>query len=104
MQLLFVSTESTSTYFETTRGYLERYGKPLAFYSGKASVFRLNNKQATGGGGQTQSPCHFSGNGANTDSWINICKLFFIQYFRTVKQDQDSGQSHAGCICQGSSH
>ncbi|VUS84084.1 hypothetical protein SB6424_05445 [Klebsiella pasteurii] len=54
MQLLFVSSESTFTYFEATRGYLERYGKPLAFYSDKASVFRINNKQATGGDGQTQ--------------------------------------------------
>lgn len=54
MQLLFVSSESTFTYFEATRGYLERYGKPLAFYSDKASVFRIDNKQATGGDGQTQ--------------------------------------------------
>lgn len=54
MQLLFVSSESTFTYFETTRGYLERYGKPLAFFSDKASVFRINNKQAIGGDGQTQ--------------------------------------------------
>lgn len=53
MQLLFVSSESTFTYFEATRGYLERYGKPLAFYSDKASVFRIN-KQAIGGDGQTQ--------------------------------------------------
>lgn len=54
MQLLFVGSESTFTYFEATRGYLERYGKPLAFYSDKASVFRINNKQAAGGDGQTQ--------------------------------------------------
>lgn len=54
MQLLFVSSESTFTYFEATRGYLERYGKPLAFYRDKTSVFRINNKQATGGDGQTQ--------------------------------------------------
>ncbi|MBO4154581.1 ISNCY family transposase [Enterobacter kobei] len=54
MQLLFVSSESTFTYFEATRGYLERYGKPLAFYSDKASVFRINNKNATGGDGYTQ--------------------------------------------------
>lgn len=54
MQLLFVSSESTFTYFEATRDYLERYGKPLAFYSDKASVFRINNKQAIGGDGRTQ--------------------------------------------------
>jgi hypothetical protein len=55
MQILFVSSESIFTYFEATRGYLERYGKPLAFYSDQASVFRINNKQATGGDGLTHA-------------------------------------------------
>jgi hypothetical protein len=40
MQLRFVKSESTFTYFEATRGYLEKHGKPLALYSDKASVFR----------------------------------------------------------------
>ena len=40
MQLHFVPTESTFAYFEATRAYLERHGKPVAFYSDKASVFR----------------------------------------------------------------
>ena len=52
--MLFTGTESTFAYFEATRQYLERYGKPLAFYSDKASVFRINNKSATGGDGHTQ--------------------------------------------------
>lgn len=73
MQLLFVSSESTFTYFEATRGYLERYGKPLAFYRDKASVFRINNKQATGGDGQTQfgramNELNITGICANTSS------------------------------------
>ena len=54
MQLRFVKSESTFTYFDATRGYLEKYGKPLALYSDKASVFRINNKNATGGDGYTQ--------------------------------------------------
>lgn len=54
MQLLFVKSESTFTYFDATRGYLEKHGKPLALYSDKASVFRNNNKNATGGDGYTQ--------------------------------------------------
>ncbi len=54
MQLLFVKSESTFTYFEATRGYIEKHGKPLALYSDKASVFRINNKNATGGDGDTQ--------------------------------------------------
>ncbi|SBN02577.1 hypothetical protein SB00094_00066 [Klebsiella variicola subsp. tropica] len=54
MQLRFVKSESTFTYFEATRGYLKKHGKPLALYSDKASVFRINNKNATGGDGYTQ--------------------------------------------------
>ncbi|HDT0788086.1 ISNCY family transposase [Klebsiella aerogenes] len=54
MQLRFVKSESTFTYFEATRGYLKKYGKPLALYSDKASVFRVNHKNATGGDGHTQ--------------------------------------------------
>lgn len=73
MQLLFVSAESIFTYFKATHGYLERYGKPLAFYSDKACVFRINNKQATSGDGQTQfgramNELNITGICANTSS------------------------------------
>lgn len=44
MPLRFVKSESTFTYFEATRGYLEKHGKPLALYSDKASVFRINKE------------------------------------------------------------
>lgn len=54
MQLRFVKSESTFTYFEATRGYLKKHGKPLALYSDKASVFRVNHKSATGGDGHTK--------------------------------------------------
>lgn len=54
MHLHFAYSESTFSYFEATRAYLERYGKPQAFYSDQASVFRCNKKQATGGDGHTQ--------------------------------------------------
>lgn len=33
MELLFVPTESTPAYFAVTRAYIERHGKPMAFYS-----------------------------------------------------------------------
>lgn len=33
MQLHFTATESTFSYFEATRAYIERHGKPSAFYS-----------------------------------------------------------------------
>ncbi|HUX83280.1 MAG TPA: ISNCY family transposase [Halothiobacillus sp.] len=54
MELYFANTESTFNYFTATRAYIERHGKPAAFYSDKASVFRVNKKQATGGDGHTQ--------------------------------------------------
>ncbi len=54
MHLLFVKSESTFTYFEATRGYIEKYGKPMILYSDKASVFRVNNKHATTDPGETQ--------------------------------------------------
>lgn len=48
MQLYFSATESTFNYFEATRAYLERYGKSMAFYSDKASVFRSVVAHQTG--------------------------------------------------------
>jgi transposase len=54
MHLYFTYSESTFSYFEATRAYLELHGKPLAFYSDKATVFRNNQKDAKGGVGHTQ--------------------------------------------------
>jgi len=50
LELQFVHTESTFTYFESTRRYLHRFGKPVAFYSDKASVFRVNREDHAGSG------------------------------------------------------
>lgn len=54
MHLHFTYPESTFSYFEATRRYIELYGKPMAFYSDQYTVFRVNNRQATGGDGHTQ--------------------------------------------------
>jgi hypothetical protein len=54
MHLHFKYSESTFSYFEATRRYLELHGKPQAFYSDQASVFRVNKKQVTSGDGYTQ--------------------------------------------------
>lgn len=40
LQLHFAKTESTTSYFEATRRYVEQHGKPRAFYSDRAAVFR----------------------------------------------------------------
>jgi hypothetical protein len=54
MHLRFVETESAFDYFRATREYLEKHGKPLAFYSDKHSVFRVNKVGAVQGDGMTQ--------------------------------------------------
>ena len=40
MQLYFAPTESAMSYFEATRRYLSKHGKPHTFYSDRAGVFR----------------------------------------------------------------
>src|SRR4051794_40164821 len=54
MHLHFVESESTFSYFHATRAYLESWGKPIAFYSDKHGVFRVNHEGAIGGDGMTQ--------------------------------------------------
>src|SRR6201994_4878106 len=54
MQLRFVTSESAFDYFRTTRAYLEEHGKPVALYSDKHGIFRVNSKDAAGGDGVTQ--------------------------------------------------
>jgi transposase len=54
MHLAFVASESTFDYFRATRAYLEAHGKPLAFYSDRHGIFRVNQKGALGGDGMTQ--------------------------------------------------
>ncbi|KVT41313.1 ISNCY family transposase [Burkholderia ubonensis] len=48
MHLHFTATESTFSYFEATRAYIERHGKPVALYSDKYSVFRSVKAHETG--------------------------------------------------------
>jgi hypothetical protein len=54
MHLEFVESESTFAYFQAARAYLEAWGKPVAFYSDKHGVFRVNHEGAIGGDGMTQ--------------------------------------------------
>lgn len=46
MMARFVPSESTFTYFNTTKAYVLEHGKPIAFYSDKHGVFRVNAKNA----------------------------------------------------------
>jgi hypothetical protein len=54
MTLHFTATESTFSYFEATRRYIEEHGKPGALYSDKASVFKSNQHATKAGKGVTQ--------------------------------------------------
>lgn len=45
MLLMFCKTETTENYLKFLKKYLKKYGRALAFYSDKHSVFRINNKQ-----------------------------------------------------------
>jgi len=51
MELRFVKSESASDYFDSTVSYLGRHGKPVAFYSDKHSVFRVNQEGSSGPAG-----------------------------------------------------
>ena len=53
-ELKFVGSESRFSYFSATENYLKRHGRPLAFYSDKHGVFRVNKQGALSGIGLTQ--------------------------------------------------
>ncbi len=54
MHLQFVGAETTFNYFAAVRAHLTAFGKPLAYYSDKFSVFRVNIPNALSGTGLTQ--------------------------------------------------
>ena len=54
MELRFAASESAFDYFASTRAYLEQHGKPVAFYSDKASIFRVAASEAKKTVGITQ--------------------------------------------------
>ena len=45
MNLRFSDTESAFDYMVATREYLDQHGKPVAFYSDKHSIFRVNQEK-----------------------------------------------------------
>jgi transposase len=48
MELWFVPDETFFAYFEASRHYFERCGKPVAFYSDKHGIFRVNQPRPLG--------------------------------------------------------
>jgi transposase len=52
--LRFVPVESTLAYLETLRVHVLEHGRPLAFYSDRHGIFRVNAKDAQSGDGKTE--------------------------------------------------
>jgi len=48
LELWFVPDETFFAYCEASRHYFERYGKPVAFYSDKYGIFRVNQPRPLG--------------------------------------------------------
>lgn len=48
MALRFAPAETIRAYMETLRGYLNDHGVPLALYSDRHSIFRVNNPEREG--------------------------------------------------------
>ncbi|CAH1547237.1 hypothetical protein Q9F35_004896 [Vibrio harveyi] len=43
MHMYFCESESTLSYMTATRQYIDKHGKPVAFYTDKYGVFRVNH-------------------------------------------------------------
>lgn len=54
LHLKFVKSENTFDYLEATREYIEKHGRPEAYYPDKHGVFRVNHPGALSGDGRTQ--------------------------------------------------
>jgi len=48
MALRFVPAETTEAYMQTLNGYLQQHGRPVALYSDKHSIFRVNRPEREG--------------------------------------------------------
>lgn len=52
--LRFVPTETARAYLEALRGHVLEHGRPLAIYSDRHGIFRVNAKDAESGDGKTE--------------------------------------------------
>lgn len=49
VEMSFFPTETTQGYFECTKRYIKKYGRPLAFYNDRHGIFRVNRKSVDQG-------------------------------------------------------
>jgi transposase len=54
LALVFAPSETTRAYLEALRGCVLQHGLPLAYYSDRHGIFRVNAKEAAGGDGFTE--------------------------------------------------
>jgi len=54
VEMLFLPQETTQGYFDATENYIQRHGRPIAFYSDKHSIFRINTPEVSNSTGETQ--------------------------------------------------
>jgi hypothetical protein len=54
MAARFVGAECTEGYFNLMEDYISHHGRPVALYSDKHGIFRVNAKEAESGTGETQ--------------------------------------------------
>lgn len=54
LSLRFEACESALGYFKAVREYIKEHGRPVAFYSDKHGIFRVNIPEASSGTGETQ--------------------------------------------------
>jgi len=54
LYLRFVPAETTAAYMEALESYLHTHGRPVAFYSDRHSIFRINTEEPVTGHGLTQ--------------------------------------------------
>ena len=52
--LQFFPTETTKAYMEVLKNHMSQYGRPVSLYSDRHGIFRVNQKEAKSGDGQTQ--------------------------------------------------
>jgi transposase len=53
--MFFTPQETTQAYFDTIENYIKQYGRPVAFYSDKHSIFHINTPEAScASSGETQ--------------------------------------------------
>jgi hypothetical protein len=51
---MFADAETTWNYMDLTRAYIEKFGKPLSYYTDKFGVFKVNHPGSLSGNGITQ--------------------------------------------------